>query len=142
MTETTINTTPQEKYRTFRLLSVLTFIVYPIFFVALRGALAQNPMLYTAVSVCLSTGSLYAWYFYDTLLVGYPRKPGTTLLIILIAAIGVPYYLFKSRPRRQFWPALALAALILFCQIGVSLNTVPTDIIEKTSPFSAHLLER
>jgi len=66
----------------------------------------------------------FIWYYLDANERGFNRTTGLKLLIVLLALIGIPVYLFKSRSRKK-----ALIGTVIFISVivGIAIVTAVTS---------------
>jgi hypothetical protein len=66
----------------------------------------------------------FIWYYLDSSERSFQRTTGLKLLIILLALVGIPVYLFKSRPWKK---ALVGTAIFILVIVGVAITTSITS---------------
>jgi|GEM_PF-4966421 len=62
----------------------------------------------------------FIWYYLDANARGFQRTTGLKLLIILLALVGIPVYLFKSRSWKK---ALVGTVIFIFVALGIGVIT-------------------
>lgn len=100
------------------------------------GAASPDPALTPLEMFWVVTlaGLIWLWYWLDSEQRGFQRTPGMTLAIILIAAVGVPWYLVRSRG----WPQARVAvyqAIGLFV-LSTMLTAVGASLLAPIDPAS------
>lgn len=82
--------------------------------------------------VLLMAWLIWLWYRIDSTQLGFRRTPGLGVLVVLVAAVGIPLYLVRSRG----WPQARLAVLqaiglflasVLLSALGASLFALPAE---------------
>jgi len=63
--------------------------------------LIRAPAWLTIVSTVAMTAAVFAWYYFDSSEVGYARNKWLNIVVVAVALIGIPVYLFKSRAGRR-----------------------------------------
>ena len=53
-------------------------------------------------------GASFAWYYFDALQVRFKRSKLLDVLVIALAFLAIPYYLFRSRPKGKRLRAVGL----------------------------------
>ncbi|HEV7164155.1 MAG TPA: hypothetical protein VGO35_02050 [Gammaproteobacteria bacterium] len=58
---------------------------------------------YQIIFVVVALTLFFSWYYFDSLIVGYPRTKLLNFLVLALTLIGIPGYLFASRgPKKGF----------------------------------------
>jgi hypothetical protein len=80
----------------------------------------------------------FRWLHADSAQLGITRPTWLNVGIILLAAVFVPYYLYKTRPEgARLVPILAFFGLIFGCAIASAIGTLLMAAIQPGSPPSA-----
>lgn len=85
----------------------------------ISGATAGQKQL-EPVWICLMAFLIYLWYRVDSDQRGYARSTPLTATVILIAAVGIPWYLLSSRPGQEGRFAVAQAAGMFLLSLFLS----------------------
>jgi len=63
--------------------------------------LIRAPAWWAIVSTVAISATIFAWYYFDSSEVGYARNKWLNIVVVALALIGIPVYLFKSRAGRR-----------------------------------------
>lgn len=85
----------------------------------ISGATAGQKQL-EPVWICLMAFLIYLWYRVDSDQRRFPRTTPLTAAVILIAAVGIPWYLLSSRPGQQGRLAVMQAAGMFLLSLFLS----------------------
>jgi peptidoglycan/LPS O-acetylase OafA/YrhL len=72
----------------------------------------------------------FRWLQIDALELDIRRPTWLTVAIVLLAAVFVPYYLYKTRPAERRWPAIgAFFGLVLACMCSTAIGAMLMQIV-------------
>ncbi|MCH9643944.1 MAG: hypothetical protein K0U29_08645 [Gammaproteobacteria bacterium] len=110
-----------DKYKKFRAFAVVGFIVFPVIYLFLHPFAAMHPIGFSFLNVAIGMYFILNWFYLDVEINHYDGKRHTlAACIILLAAVAIPYYLAKSRPKEKRITSILIALGVFLMQITVS----------------------
>ena len=90
----------------------------------------DEPSPYDLAGTLIAMGLIFGWYYYDAKRLAFRRPQWLNVLVVVIALVGIPVYLIKSRPRGKRLRAVGLSALTLVCYtLLVFVGLIATDAV-------------
>lgn len=66
---------------------------------------------------------IFAWYYFDSEVLAYPRSPALNIGVVLLAGVTIPYYLVRSRAKgRKLRAFLMLIGFLALCAASDTLG--------------------